>query len=110
MTTHTGWRICQVFSPSGVLIEATFVKALPDFVLNMIIEHTVELMWVEVRTAAGIERVTYIERVTSIADQVGPTRTAQMFVAAVMVRLLWQLRWICDDSCDHGHWGEETRY
>ena len=38
--------------------EATFAKALPDFILDMIIEHAVELMFVEVWTAAGIERVT----------------------------------------------------
>ena len=38
--------------------EATFAEALPDFILDMIIEHAVELMFVEVRTAAGIERVT----------------------------------------------------
>ena len=38
--------------------EATFAKALPDLILNMIIEHAMELMWVEVRTAASIERIT----------------------------------------------------
>ena len=38
--------------------EATFAKALPGIILDMVIEHAVELMFVEVRTAAGIERVT----------------------------------------------------
>ena len=49
---------CRILSPSGVPRRPSFAKALPDFILGMIIGHAVELMCVEVRTAAGIERAT----------------------------------------------------